>query len=378
MPILHVITGLGDGGAQRALYALCNADVTDDHIVVSLGFPDKYSELLERAGVAVHHLGISQRRLNWKGMLQLYRLLRRHRAQTVQTWMYHANLVGGILARIAGCRRVHWNIRHTHLVPGTVGRTTRVVDWLCARLSRYVPESIVACAERARDVHIANGYASEKFTVIPNGYDTSVFLQDSGVRARVRKEWGVEPSTPVVGLVARWNPQKDHRNLISAVAQVRKDWPALQLVLAGSHCDQSNSVLLQYLDGAGLSAGVHLLGRCADVPGIMNGLDVHILSSSHGEAFPNVVAEAMACGTPCVVTDVGDASLIVGDSGWVASPRDSLALAQAIAAALSEWEDPDKWSRRRRAAQQRIIDEFSLESMVARYREVWGSGLQKG
>jgi len=376
-PILHIITGLEDGGAEAVLFRLCTHGVAADHRVVSLTGEGKYGPLLQAAGVPVTCLGMPRGRISPKGLWQLYRLLRKEKPAIVQTWMYHANLVGGVVARAAGLRRIYWGIHHTTLVPGTTGSSTRFVDWLCARLSAFVPMSIVACAERARDVHIANGYTSEKFMVIPNGYDISVFCQDSSARASLRKELGIEPSTPVVGLVGRWDPQKDHRNLVVAVAQLRKKWSALQLVLVGTDCNQANSVLLQRLSDAGLSAGVHLLGRRADIPAIMNALDVHVLSS-YGEAFPNVVAEAMACGTPCVVTDVGDAALIVGDTGWVVPPRDPAALAKAMSTALSEREDADKWSERQRAARQRIVDEFSLEAMVARYREVWASASQKG
>src|SRR5690606_24342480 len=161
-------------------------------------------------------------------------------------------------------------------------------------------------------------------------------------------------------------------NLIRAFSLLRKRMPDLHLVFAGTDCDDSNAELMRLLQEAGGMENVHLLGRRSDIPALMNALDLHVLSSSHGEAFPNVVAEAMACGTPCVVTDVGDAAVIVGNTGWVVPPRDSEALARAIAEALAEGQNADMWHRRQRAARQRIVDEFSLEAMVARYHSVWG------
>jgi len=369
--VLHMITGLNDGGAEAVLYRLCTHDDPARHHVVSMMDGGKYGPMLEAEGVRVTCLDMPRGRLTLSGLRRLWGVLRKERPQIVQTWMYHANLVGGVLAKLTGVKNIYWGIHHTDLVPGTTGRSTRMVDWLCARLSPYVPSGIIACAERAKEVHIRNGYDAGKFTVIPNGYDIGQFSPDVEVRRAFRKELGVGAETLVLGLVGRWNPQKDHANLFRAFSLLRKQMPDLHLVLAGTDCDRSNTDLMRLLRDVGGTEGVHLLGRRSDVPALMNALDLHILSS-YSEAFPNVVAEAMACGTPCVVTDVGDAAAIVGDTGWVVPPRDSEALARAIAEALAEGQNADMWHRRQRAARQRIVDEFSLEAMVARYHSVWG------
>jgi glycosyltransferase involved in cell wall biosynthesis len=142
-------------------------------------------------------------------------------------------------------------------------------------------------------------------------------------------------------------------------------------VLAGTGCSDDNAALVAQIKDHGFQGAVRLLGRRGDIPAIMNALDLHVLSS-RSEAFPNVVAEAMACGTPCVVTDVGDAALIVGNTGWVVPPRDPERLAEAIVEALRERTDAKQWQSRSRAARQRILNEFSLEDMVERYHRVWG------
>src|SRR5690606_12804322 len=160
-------------------------------------------------------------------------------------------------------------------------------------------------------------------------------------------------------------------NLFRAFSLLRKQMPDLHLVLAGTDCDRSNTDLMRLLQDAGGTEGVHLLGRRSDVPALMNALDLHVLSSSHGEAFPNVVAEAMACGTPCVVTDVGDAAFIVGDTGWVVPPKDANALAGTIDTALSECENHFLWAARQAAARGRIAEQFSLSVMVERYQKAW-------
>lgn len=379
MNILHLITGLSDGGAEAVLYRLCTHDAENRHVVVSMMDEGKYGPLLRAAGVAVHCLGMPRGRVTVRGLWRLWRLLRAERPTVVQTWMYHADLVGGVLARLAGVRAVCWGIHNSNLEPGKSRRATIWVARLDARLSRWVPAAIVCCAAQARDVNVRLGYAAEKFVIIPNGYDVGLFRPDAAARARLRAEWGVPDGVPLLGMVARFDPQKDHANLLAACARLQASGADFAAVLVGTGCDAGNAALVQQLAAAGLTQRVRLLGRRDDVPAVMAALDVHVLSSSLGEAFPNVLAEAMACGTPCVTTDVGDAAQIVGETGWVVPPRDAAALAEGIAAALKEWrERPDEWAARRCAARERIVETFGLDRMVQAYRRVWGETVAEG
>ena len=379
MNILHLITGLSDGGAEAVLYRLCTHDAENRHVVVSMMDEGKYGPLLRAAGVAVHCLGMPRGRVTVRGLWRLWRLLRAERPTVVQTWMYHADLVGGVLARLAGVRAVCWGIHHSNLEPGKSRRATIWVARLDARLSRWVPAAIVCCAAQARDVHVRLGYAAEKFVIIPNGYDVGRFRPDAAARARLRAEWGVPDGVPLLGMVARFDPQKDHANLLAACARLQASGADFAAVLVGTGCDAGNAALVQQLAAAGLTQRVRLLGRRDDVPAVMAALDLHVLSSAYGEAFPNVLAEAMACGTPCVTTDVGDAAQIVGETGWVVPPRDAAALAEGIAAALKEWrERPDEWAARRCAARERIVETFGLDRMVQAYRRVWGETVAEG
>jgi len=368
--VLHIITGLSDGGAEAVLFRLATYDAPHQHVVISLGGGGKYGPLLEDKGIRVHCLDMPRGRITLGGLRKLFSILRQERPDIVQTWMYHANLLGGVAARLGGFREIYWGLHHTTLVPGTTGVSTRAVDWLCARLSGWVPKGIVACAFETQRVHVANGYVASKFSIIPNGYDVSVFAPDQLAGRRLRDELGIALGTPLVGLVGRWDPLKDHANLFAALQIVRGSFADVCLVLAGTGCEPGNADLQRLLQTLSLDTCTYLLGRRSDVPALMNAMDIHVLSSS-SEAFPNVVAEAMACGTPCVVTQVGDAAIIVGGTGWPVPPRNHHALAQAIFEALHEREDEPRWSARQVAARQRIVDEFSLRTMVARYRKVW-------
>ncbi|MBX6334886.1 glycosyltransferase, partial [Candidatus Saccharibacteria bacterium] len=177
MRLLHIITGLNDGGAEAVLYRLIMHDQDNEHGVVSLTGAGKYGPLLRAAGVPVWTLEMPRGRLTTRGLYTLWRLLRTQRPDVVQTWMYHADLVGGMLARLAGTPVV-WGIRNTTLEPGKSTRSTLWVARACARLSRWVPRRIVACAQAAVQVHAALGYDAARMMVIPNGYDLARFAPD--------------------------------------------------------------------------------------------------------------------------------------------------------------------------------------------------------
>jgi glycosyltransferase involved in cell wall biosynthesis len=371
MNILHIITGLGGGGAAAVLYRLCRTDTQHRHSVISLLDEGKYGPLLREVGVSVQCLEMPRGRVTLRGLLRLWRLLRQERPDVVQTWMYHADLVGGVLARLAGNRAVCWGIRHTNLEPDKSRRSTILVARLCARLSKWVPRRIVCCAHKAAEVHGAFGYDAKKLVVIPNGYELSVFQPNPEDRQRLRQEWSVVPtSLPLIGMVGRFDPQKDLAGLIAALERVAAAGVDFRCILVGPGMEESNADLRCWIESAGLTERIHLLGLRNDIPAVMNALDLHVLSS-FGEGFPNVLAEAMACGTPCVTTDVGDAALIVGDTGWVVPPSQPEALADAIIRALRTHQEQAAWSARCAAARSRIQENFSVETMAQAYGHVW-------
>jgi len=371
--VLHVITNLDDGGAQTVLLRLVAADARDAHAVVSLTDGGIFGARLAAAGVPVTTLGLPRGRVTAAGFARLVRAVRAARPDAVQTWMYHADLLGGLAARLAGVRAVVWGLRNTDLDPRRVSRQTRLTARACAAVSRIVPRRIVSCSQEAARVHAALGYPADRMAVVPNGYDLTAFAPDPAARARVRSELGIGEAQALLGMVARWDPHKDHANLVAALALLGNggapDW---RCALVGRGMDSGNPAVAALLGRHGMGGRVLALGARDDVPAIMNALDLHVLSSV-GEAFPNVVAEAMACGTPAVVTDSGDAALIVGETGWVVPPDDPRALAGAIRVALRELADPGARAARAAACRGRIERNFSLERMVAGYREAWSA-----
>jgi glycosyltransferase involved in cell wall biosynthesis len=360
MRVLHVITDLNVGGAETMLLRLLQVPemARCEHLVVSLTGPGVIGERLRRLGIEVVALGMSRFPSPLR-ILRLARIVRDFKPDVVHTWMYHANLIGGVAAWLAGGVPIVWAIHSCVLAPGRARWTTRVTVALGAWLSGVLPDHIVVVSRASRDQHAAIGYDPTKLVVIPNGFDVEQYRPDPDARRAVREELGIDEDAVAIGLVARIDPVKDHASFIRAAGLLEKRRPNVAFVLCG---DGTKAL-------AGLSKRFRLLGRRDDVPRVMNALDVATLCSDAGEAFPLVVGEAMACGVPCVVTDLGDCAYLVAGTGRVVPPRDSRALADA-------WEElvllgPSGRRRLGSKARRRIEAEFSLRRIAAEYAALY-------
>ena len=373
MKIVHIISGLGNGGAEGVLYRLCKNDTANKHIVISFQDEGKYGALLRKAGANVFCLYMKIGRIHVKDFLKLFKLLRKIKPDIIQTWMYHADFFGGIVARLAGFKNVFWNIRHTTLLPKDSKKSTILVAKLCARLSTVIPKRIICCAEEAMRVHIDLGYEKRKITVIPNGYDISLFKPSEKLKFSFRNELGFNSNTLVLAMVGRFHPQKNHLGLLKALSIVKKSYDDFKFLLIGRDLNHNNLILNNEIKKQNLESNILLLNQRSDIPAVMNALDINVLSSSSGEGFPNVLAEAMACGTPCVTTNIGDAALIVDDTGWVSPPNDPIALANAIIEGIQERSrDKRLWILKKKNCRDRIVENFSLDKMIKNYHLVWG------
>lgn len=372
MKVVHIITGLNDGGAEGVLYRLCKYDEVHTHIVISMMNGGKYASLLIEAGVVVYSLNAKQGSFPIRGSFVLYKLLQKLSPDMVQTWMYHSDLIGGLIARLARVKHVFWNIRHSNLEVGGSKKTTRLVAKMCAILSYIVPEKIICCAYEAKKVHAKLGYDHEKMVVIENGFDFSEYFPSITKAEKFKERRDFDCRGALIGMVGRFHPQKDHLGLLKSLAIVRDLNPEYTCLLIGIGLNKSSLSLVSDIEELGLENNVKLLGQRTDIPEVMNGLDIHVLSSSFGEGFPNVIAEAMACGTPCVATDVGDASLILGETGWVVPPKCPVELANGILLAVNEMNNnPDAWDSRKQACRDRVVEHYSIEKMTAKYASLY-------
>jgi glycosyltransferase involved in cell wall biosynthesis len=310
---------------------------------------------------------------NFRAFLSLRELLKRIAPDVVQTWMYHADLFGGIAAKLAGCKKIIWGIHNYNISSFAIGKSTRIIVKICSVFSYLIPKKIISCSEKAIVIHKAIGYKTNKFLNIPLGYDLDEFMHNDTFRIDFRNKYGIKKDDVLIGCVARWDTQKDHANLLSALEILMNKGLLLYCVLVENEMEYKNDQLRVLLDRTvGDTNKIICIGPRNDVPFVMNALDIHVLSSL-GEAFPNVVAEAMACTIPCVVTDVGDAAIIVANTGWIVPPGNPTALADAILEAVDAMKDTTAWQQRKQACRQRITDNYTVKMMVDRYRQAWSS-----
>lgn len=376
MKVLHVISGLSSGGAETTLVRLIAGSKGVSHQVLVLSMHKDLEAQVRAAGAPVHFIDLRHVWALPGRLFRVWRFIKLTRPDVVQTWMYHADVIGGVMARLAGVRAVAWALHHASPDAGDLGRTARWSARFSTVLSSSVPTKIVACSETTYRCHARYGYKREALTVIRNGYDLRRFSVQPEARTTLRADWSVGLDECLFGMVARYHPVKGHGVLLDALSALKASHGAsFKCVLVGDGVDQNNTELVQALAKHGLLEQVLLCGFRADVPEIMNAIDVLVLSS-HSEAFPNVINEAMACGTPCVTTDVGDAHIIVGEHGWVVPRGSPEALATALSEAMVALSDTKRWQARREAARRHIEQHFSLDVMVNAYLACWAGMLQ--
>lgn len=370
--LLHVISDLSVGGAEMMLYKLLSGADTGRFrpAVVSLGRRGTLDERVEALGIPVHNIGMRPARLPSPAELRrLASVVRRIAPDLIHGWMYHGCLAAQ-LARATAARRarVVWSIHSCNDDLTLEKRLTASIIRLCGRLSR-LPARIIYVSEESRRRHERMGYRAAGARVLPNGFDVTHFAPSSEARAAVRAELGVSEDHLLIGLVGRFHPMKDHINFLRAASLLSEDYHAAHFMLVGREVDGENGTLRDLVARWGLEGRAHLLGERGDVHRLIAASDICSLSSSYGESFPLVVGEAMACGVPCVVTDVGDAARLVGETGLVVPPQDSEALAEA-------WRElirlgPPGRIQLGEAARERIRENFLLASVIARYEALY-------
>lgn len=363
MKILHVITGLNDGGAEASLYRLIKETQRSvDNYVISLRSTGKYSELLHEIGVQTIHLNINHIFQVPKQSFLLYSLIKEIDPDIIQTWLYHADFLGGIFGKIAR-KKVFWGIHNTTLGFGKSSFLTIILVRILSLLSYFIPEKIISCSNSSTRYHIDLGYSKQKFITIHNGIDTKIFHHSTNLRKLFREELGlISNSDLCIGTVARNDPQKDYPNLISALRILQDQQVSFKCIIAGTNTEQ----LLPLIKSQGLEHKVIILGPRNDIPKVMNGLDLLVLPSAYGEACPNVLLEAMACGVSCVSTDLGDCKYIIGECGQVVEPRNSQRLSQAILSQI-DFLNID----RSKCCLNRVCRHFTLGKMAANYINAW-------
>ncbi|HQH99960.1 MAG TPA: glycosyltransferase [Deltaproteobacteria bacterium] len=368
MRVLHLISTLDIGGAEQNLSRLVTAmdrgSFTNQ--VVCMTRPGPLGPYLEGSGIPVHSLHMRKGLPELRAVLKLRFWASLFKPDAVQCWMYHANLLGLTLMKPA---KTLWNIRCSDMDLSRYGPLYRLTVASGARLSR-IPSAIVTNSHAGREAHTSLGYRPRKWVIIPNGFDTEIFKPDREAGEKVRKELGIDRDALLIGLIARFDPMKDHACFFEAANMLLDSNSRIHFILAGRGISPSNRDLLSLINTDRHAPRIHLLGERSDVPHVLNALDI-ATSSSVSEGLPNIVGEAMASALPCAVTDAGDSKILVGDAGFVIPKKNPRMLCAAWQRILDL--GPDGRRQMGERARKRIIDHYSLASMVSSYEALYKS-----
>lgn len=370
MKVLHVITGLNTGGAERALYNLLQGGLSErfDNYVVCLLDQGTIGPELRKLDVPVQALGMRAGVPTIGDLLKLRRICKNVHPDIVQGWMYHGNLAATSVRLFAHTKpALVWNIRQTLY---DLQREKRATQWVIKanRLSSKRPATILYNSRLSRRQHENLGFCSAVSQVIPNGIAVDQFRPSAALRQSARAELEIPQESLLVGHIARLHPMKDHSLFVDAAVSIARSHPDVRFLMCGLGVTSSNSHLTAAIPDS-MRDRFYLLGERSDVPMLMGALDLFCLSSAWGEGFPNVLGEAMASGLPCVTTDVGDSGAIIGDTGVVVPTADRTAMIAGLTYILSR--SGDERLELGADARRRIQNNYTLSAIVGQYAALY-------
>lgn len=364
MKIVHVIIGLGVGGAELMLKRLIlhsNKSEQFEHIVISLTDVGIIGKELRSKGVAVHTLNMKSMLSISKTFIKLRNLLKEIQPDVVQTWMYHADLLGGLAARSLGIENIVWNVRNT-TIDGR-GIVAISIAKLCAKLSYTIPEKIVYVSNSALKSHQAFGYNNSISLVIFNGFDIDKFNYNPQVRQQYRQVFEISDNDIVVGSVGRFSKSKDHETFIKSIILATKTEPNIKGLLIGRDIDLNNFNIREEDKNNFI-----VIGQREDVASLYSCIDIFCLHSL-SEGFPNVLGEAMSTGLPCVITRAGDAEHILNQIEYTSNVKDVDSLSKSlISIANLSFEERREIGLKNR---ERVERNFEINGILEKYLDLY-------
>jgi glycosyltransferase involved in cell wall biosynthesis len=369
MKVLMIINSLDIGGAEMSLetlsYALNNQIQVE---VISLSGSGNIAQRLKDTGIVVHELELRANRVLLNQYIALFSLIRKIKPDIVHTWMYHSNFFGGVIARLAGVKKIIWSVHAFNISKGMLKFRTRTLIKCLALFSYFIPSRIICCSQKSLDVHRQLGYHSKKLVFIPNGVNTRLFSFSEESREAVRNELGIDGKQILVGCIGRYDVQKNQLGFLQTISYIKSMNLEYHFVFVGRGNSSQNKEICDEISSRNLSNNITLLGERQDISSILSALDIFAMPSK-GEAFPVSLCEAMACEIPCIASNVGDIQLILGNISQAIDLKKFDTFAEAIIELGSETSDSRKQLGIK--LKQRVAENFSIDIVAQLHEELY-------
>ena len=362
--IIFISPDINSGGAENIIFNLAKATNKNDILLISLTDIGYYGSILRKEGYKIHSLNMKKNIFVFFKIIYLLILIIRFKPRIVQTWLYHANLVGGIAAKLLGVKKIYWTVHHDFEYRNLyMMLEMRILVFL----SYIIPDKIIYGSNPVKNNHVLNGYFREKSIVINNGVSTSKFRPIPELRDSIRKDLNITKKCLLLGNIARYIPLKDHETLLKSLKILKSKGINFKCLLIGQGLSNENREFKIRIKKYGLEDKVILYGKTYEINHILNAFDINILTSKK-ECSPISLIESMSTGIPCISTNVGDAIELIGDSGWVVNTSDYKSIAKLI---MDINLDKKILKIKSNIARKRVEKNYPIEKMINKYKKLY-------
>ena len=320
-----------------------------------------------KMNIKITQIGLPRGNIKIRKLLHLYQILKKKKDYVIQTWLYHADFLGGVCAKLAGNKKIIWNIRTSEIFVSGLKLSTLFVIFLNALFSYFVPKKIIICSKNSISKHLRVGY-KKNFEIIHNGYDLKLYPYGKKKTLK-KKDFKLTNKDFVIGNVARFHPVKNHKYLLKIFNEIKIKKKIPKLILVGSKIDNNNKILIKMIKEMKLEKKVILLGKREDVIKIYPIFDVFILSST-SEGFPNSLSEAMINKNVVFSTNVGEVNHILPNSGNIIPLNNYIESAKKINNYFNR-KNKNQIQKDKTKNKERITKFFSLNKMTKKYLKLW-------
>ncbi len=362
--IVYIINSTDVGGAENIFFNVVKELSKKDIVIISLTCQGYYGKELKDKGFTFYSINMKKNIFILFQIFKLFFLINIHRPEIVHTWLYHSNLIGGIIAKLSRVKKIYWSIHHDYEYSNML---MMIEMKLLSVLSHLIPNKIIYCSYSSKENHIKNGYSQFESSIIENGICLSKFKSDSILRTKIRAKLKIKNDCFLLGNISRYHPLKDHDTLLKSLTYLKLKSKSFRCILIGNGLTEKNIDLVKKIEKYNLAKEIILYGSSNKIHQLINAFDLYILSSK-SESFPVTLLESMASGVPCISTNVGDAKNIIGNSGWIVNPKDHYELGNCIAKIIDK---RDLLQEKSKLSKERVKEFFSLERMNYRYKKLY-------